>query len=232
MRHLLVSTLMSLVVASPSIAGALLFNSGAPNGLNGLSIVGDPPNEVASAARFTTSAPWQIESVRFWSLEQGGYVWDGTIDYFVFEDVAGIPASVAFAQGAASNIFQSPDDAGACCGSTSAFQYNFDFAVPIDLESNTPYWLALQIGRGNDSGQTFWATTDLTPITATAYSINATFDNWILSPQSGGLAFQLRGAVIPAPPAWLALGLTLIPGRRGRRRGGRLTARRGPTRLR
>jgi len=214
MRSLLLGLIMLLAFASSSGATTLLFESGTPNGMNGLSIVGDPPNEVASAAQFTTSVAWRIESVKFWSLEQGGFIWDGTIEYFFLQDVFGIPDSVPLIQGNAVNIAQIPDSAGACCSSTSSFRYTFDLVMPIALGANTQYWLALQIGRGNLFGQTFWSTTDLTPITATAYSLGATFDNWILTPQSGGLAFQLFGEPVPEPSTALLLtsGLAVLIG--------------------
>jgi hypothetical protein len=203
------SILLLLTVSVPSEA-TILFDSGPPNGVGGLSIVGAPPNEVASAARFTTSGPWQVASVKFWSLELSGYVWDGTIKYFVFPDVGGSPASSPLVQGSAIDIVQVADSAGSCCNASSSFRYTFNLASPATLSANTAYWLALQIGRGISVGQSFWSSTNLTPITNTAYSQGATFNNWILSPQSGGLAFQLSDTAIPEPSTVLLMGGGLI----------------------
>lgn len=53
---------------------------------------------VLSAATGTT-----LSDVHFWTGESGS-TWDGTLNYYLFADAGGMPASSPFAQGAGTNV--------------------------------------------------------------------------------------------------------------------------------
>jgi hypothetical protein len=136
----------------------LLFDGGAPDRNSGLRI--SDIGFVASAADFQIAKESLVTSAEFWSVEfPGQFVWDGTLNYFVFEDDDGMPSENHIYNGLAQSIVKTfdPDVNTIYFG----FKYSFNFQVPLELEAGTIYWLALNLGGGGtfDTTQAFWSAT-------------------------------------------------------------------------
>ena len=187
----------------------LLFDGGAPTNTSGLRISDIGPR--VAAADFRTTAPWQVTRATFWSIEQQGFAWNGTVNYFIFNDgPAGpsnppgsrSPSGSPLASGSGQSIVKTPDSRPL----PSGFQYTFDFENPVQLAAGKTYWLGINLPGGGTFGTTqgFWASTD-TPFQEMAALTGSDFgEPWDL--RGLELAFQLQGTVVPGASTLLLLG--------------------------
>ncbi len=170
----------------------LLFDGGAPDRPLGLRI--SDIGFVVSAANFEATNEWRVTSAEFWSVEMPDmFEWDGTVSYFVFEDDAGLPSGSPIYSGQAQSIVKTPDsDVNTFY---LGFKYSFNFEVPLELEENTIYWLALNLGGGETmyTTQAFWAATYSRVLNNAVISFNLI--NW--SEYDFDLAFRLYGSEGP-----------------------------------
>jgi len=180
----------------------LLFNGGAPDHPNGLRI--SDIGFFAAADDFETTDEWSITSAEFWSVEMAGmFEWDGTVSYFIFEDDTSLPADTPLYSGLGQSIVKTPDsDVNT---GYLGFKYSFNFEAPLELEGNTIYWLALNLGGGGtvDSTQAFWAGTYTSTLNDAV--ISGDLQNW--SQYHFDLAYRLHGTVVPEPSTTGLIGL-------------------------
>ena len=104
------------------------------------------------------------------------------------------------AQGSGVSIVKILDPA-ADVSSYFGFKYSFEFQNPIPLNSDTTYWLVLNLGVDNpttSNTQAFWASTAQRFRSGAATSVAPTFPRW-KEWATVDLAFQINGAIAPLP---------------------------------
>jgi len=194
--HAAVPTLVSLGSVGAATA-AIIFDGGSPNQQNGFEVtrwVG-ADDFVLTALTGTT-----LKGVHFWTLEGGA--WDGTLDYYLFTDESGQPASTPFAQGAGTNVTKT--DTGATVLGLSEYEYNFDLPVPLPLLANTTYWLGLHLSSNFVKNNIYWETTSSSLGSNSTNSDGGTFTNWETNTDEN-FAFHLVGSDATPVPTPLPL---------------------------
>ena len=104
------------------------------------------------------------------------------------------------AQGSGVSIVKILDPA-ADVSSYFGFKYSFEFQNPIPLNSDTTYWLVLNLGVDNpttSNTQAFWASTAQRFRSGAATSVAPTFPRW-KEWATVDLAIQINGAIAPLP---------------------------------
>jgi len=162
----LIGVVAVLVIGNPYQARAeemVLFNGGSPNGTTGAR-VSDIGFKVA-AADLQLVNDSEVTKAEFWTSEfSGSFQWDGTIKYFVFVDLNGMPFNGPIFSGDGVLVTKERDTNADCCGNASGFKYTFEFDPPLMLQSDVVYWLATNLPGGGtiNTVQAFWASTGAT----------------------------------------------------------------------
>ncbi len=199
-----------LVVAAAAFSSSAfagdLYNNGAPNYENG-----NEMTQRVQAEHFTYDGA-TIGSVTFTFIDllnSNLTQWDGTIDWFIYNDAGGQPGGVA-ASGTGSNI-------------TTSFDGNFggwdNYTMTFDLggggfaanAANT-YYLGLNLNVGFDRDELYWTSTALNG-TNTGWENDQDLGNWF----NNGVEHSFSLHIIPTPGALALLGIAGLVTRRRRR---------------
>jgi hypothetical protein len=214
LRRLLSTAAFSLAIL-PAVAGAQLYNNGAPNATDG-----NEMTQWIQAEDFSLASSATITGIRFWGFQLAdapGYA--GSITWQIYTNSAAHPGTVLFS-GSASPV-------GVAQGNNTATgdtQRQFDFATNFTLSAGT-YWLGLHNGAlaTTDRRDFYWQST--TPnSTALGMEDETPFDGVFVT---NGVehAFQLYGGqgtptVVPEPSTYalMTCGLVVVGFARRRRR--------------
>lgn len=126
------------LLPAPAPAGIpLLFDGGASEG-NG--------NGIEATIRvlandFVLTQAGSVETVEFWALTPD--TWDGTVEYFFFDDAGNVPANVPFASGDGAGVSGVPT--GATAGPYVEYLFRFDLESPLPLDAGPRYWFGLHL---------------------------------------------------------------------------------------
>jgi len=162
----------------------VIFDGGAPNGINANEVTG-----WVQAEDFVLEDDVLLTDFHFWTVETG--TWDGTVEFFLFEDDGGQPAAAPFASGTILEADLTKEATGNLVLESPEFQYWIDLETPIELEAGITYWFGLHLSNDFDIDSIFWEHTS-EEIGLTAWeSSGGTFDNWFS--QSLRFAFFLTG---------------------------------------
>jgi hypothetical protein len=198
---------LSLCAAQTSSADTVVFDNGAPNGINGRNIGGP----FYTAEDFTLTSAQSLTSVRFWGLRAttlpGAFT--GQIYWEFRANAAGAPGAVLTSGlSPGTETFRAPS----VFAGLSSYQYDFSVGS-VNLSAGT-YWLVLHNGAfgTTTTGDLFWETT-APNATSSAYQRTGTASSFIITtPPANHLAFQINaadGAPIPEPTTLVMLGLGL-----------------------
>lgn len=188
----------SIALATMGTASAsIIFDGGGPDQQNG--------NEMTRWVQtqdfiLSQDIGTRLTDVHFWTFEAPG-AWDGTLDYFVFANAGGQPASTPFAQGAGANVVKTAT--GNQPLGFNEYAYSFDLQTPLDLSANTTYWLGLHLSSNFDRDEIYWSTTTPGVGSTGQESSGGTFNNW--SNNGEHHAFYLTGQKVPEPASVLGL---------------------------
>ena len=179
---------MVLGAAGRVRAAGVVFDGGAPlQGAAGGECTGS-----VQAADFTLDATTMVTGARFWTSEFSN-PWDGTVEYFIFPDVGGVPATAPTYSGFGQSIIRlgplGPQFLGA-----DWYSYEIQLTAPLSLSAGT-YWLGLHLHAdySHDYG-IHWGATPSRFGAPPQVSAGGTFNNWF--PATAGdvdWAFQLLG---------------------------------------
>ena len=175
-------------------SAATIFDGGSPDQFSGNEMLAWVQAEdfVLNGATGTTLA-----AVHFWTGESGT-TWDGTLNYYLFGDAGGMPASSSFAQGAGTNVTKT-STGNIVAGFLNEYFYTFDLPTPLSLSAGTTYWLGLNLSSNFNYNGIYWETSGTGFSLTGEESYGGTFDNWYDNGQNH--AFYLTGPTSVAVPA-------------------------------
>ena len=202
--------LMFFLFFPAALQAVTFFDGGGPEGRDG----GEVTYNVW-ADDFVLSSDHTLTNVNFWTLENlaGVQGWDGTVEYFIFNNGQMKPGSV-LENSIGVNVQKDPLGQ---VGTTNylGFKYSFQLNQPINLTANTTYWLGLHLASDYVARDwIFWQDSDTAFGSVAFYADGGDFNTWqkslALNPSS--LAFNLGEdpTLVPIPSAVWLLGSGLI----------------------
>jgi len=120
----------------------IIYDNGLPDVTNSFRM-----ENVIRADDFVLIEDKELTDVHIWTREDPD-AWDGTIDWFVFEDNEGQPGTLV---SSGNGILQQKDllvDGG---DGLSNYSYDFDLDNPVLLQGGNTYWLGLHLGQTFDA---------------------------------------------------------------------------------
>lgn len=192
--------------SSSAFAGDL-YNNGAPDYTNG-----NEMTQWTQAADFT-GVNATIGSVTFTFIDllnSNLGQWDGTIDWYIYNDAGGQPGGIA-ASGVGSNFVTSLDGN---FGGWDNYTMTFDLGGGgFAANGANTYWLGLNLNQGWDRDELYWTTTGANGTFGDAESNGTPDGPWNIN----GLEHAFALHEIPAPGALALLGIAGLAVRRRRR---------------
>jgi len=216
----MIRTIATLVLALPLAANAstdpVIYDNGEPQFTGGIVMSNDslPADDFIVDSATIGSPAYLLSDAHFVAseLREGSNAWDGRIRWFLFSDDPRWPTpGELLASGEGVNIQRTFVSEHFF---TVDYQFSFDFDVPLYLDADTVYWLALNMGPTNfDIG---WRTSntfnDVQGNTSVLGSVSSLPDpgpqDWNTGPRSDK-AFFLTGVPVPEP---IAVDLDIRPG--------------------
>jgi hypothetical protein len=175
------------VIVNPPVvpeAPTTIFDAGAPNLDDGKEMT-----FWVQADDFILGSDATLTGVNFWTIESGT-TWDGTLDYYIFSDNNGQPASSPLFSGSGTNITRTAT--GNSAYGYLEYAYGFDLATPQALTGGTRYWLGLHLAADfNNQDYIYWVTTGGNFGLTSQASQEGTFDNWADRRYSGIIFYYL-----------------------------------------
>jgi hypothetical protein len=190
MKMKIVSSLLTACfLALASVSGDVVYDNGAPNQLNG--------NEMTlwlQADSFQVSNPVSITSAQFWTLEESRTIWNGSLQWWVFDDAGGTPGGV-LDSGSGTDVTKVAT--GLTPIGLIEFVYNFTLNTSV-LAADTTYWFGVRLGSESGLQDIYWETTSSGALPYGYESYLGTMDNW----SNNGLehAFNLSAPTEPETP--------------------------------
>jgi len=217
--------LISYGVSTTLAHAVVLFNNGGPDQVAGL--------ETSIAVEAQDFSPgknprqsYTLTDAHFWTLDRAADRWDGTLEWFIFDDASGQPAATTKASGNGLNVTRTAT--GTALPDTLPgyieYEWSFDLDTPITLQGAVPYWFGLHLASDYEFQRgVFWESTAGGYGTDSQSSSYGDLTHW--NPygldDANELAFYLTGRV-PEPDTYTmllaGLGLLWLMARRNKQR--------------
>jgi len=200
--------LMLAVVAASfaTAASAQVYVNGTPDLSNG-----NEMTQWLQAENFTLGASDTIGAVRFWSIDDPLAVFDGNVDWWIFNDAAGTPGSIVASgtQTTVSRVATGRNFGG------FLDEYVWDFAItPTAVTGGTMYWLGMHVNSDYTRDEIYWEAGAGGAAPTGMESDGGTMTNW--SGNGTEHAFELYA--VPEPSSLIALGGLAVLALAARRR--------------
>jgi hypothetical protein len=196
----------TLVTLTNLVRADLVFSTGPPS----LSGGGVDLRIFVGAESFRLSTPTTIKAVQFFTGEYAPW-WDGTLEYFFFNNDGALPSSSPLPGSHGSNPPFTKRSVPGGPFADYTYEYQFDLLTPLALNPGT-YWLGLRLDDFTGNSDISWVATITPNAQVSAAAPFGDFTQWWL--QSSQLAFALSDTplVIPEPAGntLFALALALI----------------------
>ena len=163
----------------------MIFDGGAPNLANSLEMT-----VAVEADDFVLSGDLVLTDVHLWGCDRDPPSWDGTIEWWIFNDAAGSPGGIV--DSGTGNLVDRTFTGNTVPIACPEFVMDFDLDHDVPLAGGTTYWLGLHLSTDFDDDMVFWELTDNTFGSNSMASIGGTFDNWF-DPIGSSFAFFLTG---------------------------------------
>lgn len=191
--------LIVALILTPAFAD-VIYDNGAPNLQNG--------NEMTAwiqSEDFVLATGQTVTGINFWSIEDPGGTFSGTLTYLIYDDAGGLPGSVLF-QGELV-----PTRTGTGRVALGFYdEYYYELGVNLPLAAGT-YHLGLHNGPLSlvDRLDMYWETTDLNG-TTTGLEMVLPGGSWSNNGQEHAFNLTGGGVGIPEPASFLLLGAGLL----------------------
>ena len=148
MIRTIATLLLALPLASNASTDPVIYDNGVATGLGGLVMSNDslPGDDFVVGSATIGSPAYLLTDAHFMAseLREGSNGWDGRIRWFLFSDDPRWPTpGELLASGEGVNIQRTFVSEHFF---TVDYQFSFDFDVPLYLDADTVYWLALNMG--------------------------------------------------------------------------------------
>ncbi|WP_339912350.1 PEP-CTERM sorting domain-containing protein [Symmachiella dynata] len=203
--RLAVACLAVLVAAAGQVQAAVVFNNGAPDQNNASDMTA-----WVQAEDFVLAEDTSVTDLHFWTIESGTN-WDGTLDYYLFNDNGANPAVAPFASGAGQNVKKTAT--GNTAFGLNEYSYWVDLENPVLLTGGVTYWIGLHLSNNFDFDGIAWETTSGQFGTNGNGSYGGTFDNWTTGRQEHAFYLTGEAPAVPEPSTFTLLsigGLALV----------------------
>ena len=196
-RRILVIIAVVLLGGTAAQAGLIVFDNGGPT----YNSAGDLMRYL-QAEDFILSADASLTGGHFWTTEwHSPSPWDGTLEYFFFEDSSGTPGSMlqsGMGQQIAKDITLGvlSDDC----------EYEFEFENSIELTAGQTYWFGLHLNSDyapDPPTDIEWRISDNGLYSTGRQSAGGTLDNW----EDSGYHHAFYLEAVPEPATILLFGL-------------------------
>jgi len=142
---------LALPIAAAATTDPVIYDNGVATGRGGITMSNDrlPADDFIVGSATIGSPAYLLTDAHFVAAEPiaGSTDWDGRIRWFLFSDDPRWPTpGELLASGEGVNIQREFERLHIL---TVEYQYSFDFDVPLSLEADTVYWLALNMGPTN-----------------------------------------------------------------------------------
>lgn len=194
--------------ASSPAAAAIIYDNGGPDLATGHSDVatGNEVTKWVEAEDFSVASSTTLAGAHFWTLENSSS-WDGTLTWYVFANVGGLPGSAPLETGSGVNVARTAT--GNEHFGEIEYAYSFDLDTPVALVGGTDYWFALHLSSDFDSDGIFWETTSSGLGANGAQSEGGTFVNWIGNGRQHAFNLTNETTAVPEPSTLVMLGAGL-----------------------
>ena len=164
----------------------VLFDDGAPS-----LTAGREATLWIQAEDFAVKQDSLLDNIQFWTVEAPKSVWDGTVEYSLFEDIDGTPDTQPFVSGIGANVVKKATNRS-LFNYYDEYSYSFDLEKPVKIAANTTYWLGLHLSSNFDRDEIYWETTDKGFGTNGMSAYLGNFENWSRSSAPVERAFVLN----------------------------------------
>lgn len=210
MKKVIVSLAVMFLLTIAAEGSYVVFDNGVPEVYSD----GKDMRSWLQADDFSITQNVILTSACFWTYEHDDQIWDGTLEYFIFDDDDGIPDTIiasGHGQGIQKDVtYETPIG--------TQYKYSFEFEEPINISSDDTYWFGLHLASDypNDGGNVFKWESCISGFGLTSFeSEGGTLDNWVDS----GIhrAFYLEAVPEPGTLSLFSLGVLVLMRKRGMR---------------
>jgi hypothetical protein len=194
-----------LLVACASASAEFVYSNG-PASIDGPSLV---TTSAVAAESFILSSDTMIRGIRF-ATSEGPGAWDGTLDYYFFDNANVFPSSVPLVEGhnpAMARTFL----LNGGLNSYSVVQYDINLKTPLMLAAGT-YWFGIHLQHdfAFTAGST-WVSTTTPNAGLSAAAPGGDFHNWQLQQLQVTLGVSDSPLVVPEPRSLAVAALVGLP---------------------
>jgi hypothetical protein len=208
--------IFALLLLAGTAYSSIVFDNGPPNSNSIPNLVsGRKVKSFVSADDFTLGAATTITDAHFWTFELSSPPWDGTLQWFIFNDRFEETPAVGPPLASGNGVAVAKLPTGNTVGPYVGYAYDFVLDTPVSLPGGTRYWFGLHLSsdfaEDDILGEILWERTSAAFGSSPASSPDTSFTTWFFG--GDDLAFYLTdgtsGGVVPELSSLVTWGLLI-----------------------